>query len=330
MLTRPFPASHKWPYAHRGDAPAGYAETTALKKQSEKLGKVGRYIAELMESRRKHGVQVPIAVYKESNRYVLIDGERRWRCSLKLNKKTIPALIQEKPDALTNLVLMFNIHALREQWDLLTMALKLPRVISLYAQENGVEPNEGQLAEQTGLSRSVIRRCRLLMSLPEHHIDILRSELKKPKNEQRISEDFYIEMERAITTVKRSMPELIPDDSERENVRQFLLEKYQNRIIKNLTDLRKIARVARASNVNADPAVARRELQSLFTQPNYTIEKAYEKSVSEAYEERNIRNAIESLIEELTDFEHDHIDQDLLTLLKELETIVRRLLGRSK
>ncbi len=51
VLTRPFPASHKWPYAHRGDAPAGYAETTALKKQSEKLGKVGRYIAELMEQK---------------------------------------------------------------------------------------------------------------------------------------------------------------------------------------------------------------------------------------------------------------------------------------
>jgi len=37
---------------------------------------------ELTESIRRHGVQVPIAVYKEAGRYVLIDGERRWRCSL--------------------------------------------------------------------------------------------------------------------------------------------------------------------------------------------------------------------------------------------------------
>src|SRR5216684_1767295 len=91
----------------------------------------------LVNSIRRHGVQVPIAVYKERGRYVLIDGERRWRCSLKLNKKEIPALVQEKPDALTNLLLMFNIHALREQWDLLTIALKLPRVIKLLSERSG-------------------------------------------------------------------------------------------------------------------------------------------------------------------------------------------------
>src|SRR5437879_6280802 len=64
---------------------------------------------ELLESIRRYGVQVPISVYRNKGRYVLIDGERRWRCALKLNNKTIPALIQEKPDDLTNLLLMFNI-----------------------------------------------------------------------------------------------------------------------------------------------------------------------------------------------------------------------------
>src|SRR5688572_20469193 len=70
----------------------------------------------LLDSIRQYGVQVPITVYRYRNRYTLIDGERRWRCSIKLNKKTIPALVQDKPDDLTNLLLMFNIHALREQW----------------------------------------------------------------------------------------------------------------------------------------------------------------------------------------------------------------------
>jgi len=283
---------------------------------------------ELTESIRKHGVQVPIAVYQEGKKYILIDGERRWRCSLKLNRKTIPALTQDKPDALTNLILMFNIHALREQWDLLTMALKLPRVIDLYKEQNGIVPNEGQLAEQTGLSRSVIRRCRLLMNLPQHHIDLLRSELKKPKNEQRLSEDFYIEMERALTTVARSMPDLIPDDIERENVRQSLLEKYQKRIIKNLVDLRKIARVARAEKVNADPSIAHNELEKLFSRPNYTIDQAYEKSVSDAYLGRNIKTIIESLIDDLNEIGQEPVDGALIELLENLEEIVRQILLR--
>jgi ParB family chromosome partitioning protein len=54
----------------------------------------GDELNQLLQSIRLRGVQVPISVYKEGSRYVLIDGERRWRCCVKLNRKTIPALIQ--------------------------------------------------------------------------------------------------------------------------------------------------------------------------------------------------------------------------------------------
>ena len=94
----------------------------------------------LQESISRYGVQVPISVFKKGRRYILIDGERRWRYSLKLNRKTIPALVQEEPDHLTNLLLMFNIHALREQWDLLTIAFKLPRTIQLLGERLGGPP----------------------------------------------------------------------------------------------------------------------------------------------------------------------------------------------
>src|SRR5467141_1631260 len=53
-------------------------------------------LEELLESIRRYGVQVPISVYRSGSRYILIDGERRWKCSLKLNKKTIPALVQKE------------------------------------------------------------------------------------------------------------------------------------------------------------------------------------------------------------------------------------------
>jgi ParB/RepB/Spo0J family partition protein len=85
-------------------------------------------LEELQDSIRQFGVQVPIAVYKKGNEFVLIDGERRWRCASKLNQKTIPALVQREPGPLRNLLLMFNIHALREQWDTLTIALKLSSI----------------------------------------------------------------------------------------------------------------------------------------------------------------------------------------------------------
>jgi ParB family chromosome partitioning protein len=69
----------------------------------------------LMASIRRYGIQVPISVYEDKKGFVLIDGERRWRCAKKLNLQRIPALVQQKPSPLKNLLLMFNIHALREQ-----------------------------------------------------------------------------------------------------------------------------------------------------------------------------------------------------------------------
>lgn len=117
----------------------------------------------LLISIKRIGIQVPISVYEDGERYVLIDGERRWRTARKLNHKTIPAIIQEKPTTLKNLLLMFNIHSLREQWDLFTIANKITKLIDLLAAELGHRPNEIELSEQTGLSRGKIRRCNLLI-----------------------------------------------------------------------------------------------------------------------------------------------------------------------
>jgi ParB/RepB/Spo0J family partition protein len=141
----------------------------------------------LMRSIDSFGIQVPLTVYHEGHFYYLIDGERRWRCAKKLNLQTVPGIVQEKPTELENLILMYNIHALREQWDYYTIASKLERVIDLYAEENGHQPNEITLSELTGLTRGAIRRCQLLLDLPNRFKELLIKELDKPKSQQRLS-----------------------------------------------------------------------------------------------------------------------------------------------
>lgn len=272
-------------------------------------------LEQLLESIRLYGVQVPISVYKQGSRYVLIDGERRWKCSLKLNKKTIPALVQEKPSPLTNLLLMFNIHSLREQWDLLTIALKLPRVIQLLTAERGARPNERAVADRTGLSIGVIRRCKLLIDLPDEYKDQILKELDKPKSQQRLTEDFFIEMERALKTVERAMPHLIKD---KDIVRWTLIDKYKRGTISNIVQFRMIAKIARAEYVDADKRKARSVLSRLFEQNNYSIEQAYEESVSEAYAERDLITRIRSVIERLEQFEDEELDDDLRGALRAL------------
>src|SRR5260370_6155840 len=280
-------------------------------------------LEELLRSIQEYGVQVPISVFREGKRYVLIDGERRWRCSLKLNKKTIPALVQEKPSVLTNPLLMFNIHSLREQWDLLTTAAKLPRVIKLLTDELSRRPTEAELSDRTGLSRSTLRRCKLLIDLPEEYRDEMLLELKRPKSQQKLTEDFFIEMERALTTVSRSMPEAMPN---RDRVRRVLISKYRDGVIKNRTDFRYLAKIARATRVRADEKRAEKVIERVFAKNTYSLKDAYDQSVSFAYTERELLTRIRGLLEQLEAVRPSEIDEELRRPLKELAIRINRLL----
>ena len=279
-------------------------------------------LEKLLRSIQEFGVQVPISVYKEGNRFVLLDGERRWRCSIKLNKRTIPALVQEKPSVLTNLLLMFNIHSLREQWDLLTQSTKLPRVIELLTDELGRKPTEAELVDRTGLSRSTIRRCKLLIELPDEYRSQMLLELKLPKSQQKLTEDFFIEMERALTTVQRSMPAVIEN---RDSVRRVLIEKYREGTIANRTDFRYLPKIARATKIEADEQKAHRVLEKVFAQNSYSPKQAYERSVAAVYAERDLLGRIRSLDEQLSLFDLD-LDEDLRKSLKVLAAHINRLL----
>lgn len=283
-------------------------------------------LEDLQESIRQFGIQVPIAVFKRGQSYVLIDGERRWRCAAKLNLKTIPALIQEEPGPLENLLLMFNIHALREQWDLLTIALKLPTVVSLLKRDLERDPSEAELTAKTGLSRSVIRRCRLLMDLPRKYQNMLLKEQKKPKSRQMLSEDLFIEIEKALKTVARALPDVIPD---KDVARRALLSKYKSKVIDSIVEIRKIAKIARSSTVGIPTSDARLTIKRLLTEPTYTIAQAWSDSVADAYAERDVVSRIEHLILRLDRLRVEEIDDDVREKLEDLISHASALLEAS-
>jgi len=281
----------------------------------------------LQESIRQHGIQVPISVFQKGNQYILIDGERRWRCALKLNLKTIPALVQPEPDALTNVLLMFNIHALREQWDLLTIAMKLPSVLSLLAEELGKSPTEAEISNRTGLNRSVIRRCKLLIELPAKYREMLSAELKKPKTQQILSEDFFIEMERSLRTIERVLPGFLKNKNE---CRDILISKYKSETIKDLIDLRYLPKIAKAEQVGVSRSKAVRALEKLFSDNNYSLEMAFEDTVADAYSEKTLVSKIWAVCERLDELTPTTIDEELSKALTTLRKQIRVLLGRAQ
>lgn len=279
---------------------------------------------QLTDSIARHGIQVPVVVYLDKGNYVLIDGERRWRSAIKLNMSTLPAVVQEKPTDLDNLLLMFNIHALREQWDLLTIALKLPKVEALLTKKFARPPTEGDVSIETGLSRAVVRRCRLLSDLPSEYKATILDELSKPKGRQKLTEDFFIEMERALKTVQVRMPDAIHDIAE---ARRVLLQKFKDGVIVNRTHFRMVSKIARAENVASDATAAKTALQTLFTPNEFSIENAYAATVSDAYLGRDIFTRIDSLTENLDRYNHPaYIDPEVREKLLALFHKLRSLL----
>lgn len=284
----------------------------------------------LIASIRRYGIQVPITVYEDGGKYILIDGERRWRSARKLNLKRIPALVQPKPTRLNNLLLMFNIHALREQWDYLTIANKLPAVIELFYFENhGREPNEQELSELTGLTRGQIRRCRLLFDLPSHYRSLLEEELALPKHLQRLSEDFFIEMEKALKTVQKRVPSAVPDMN---IARDALIEKFRAGVINNITDFRKLSKIATSiSNVGVKEVKARKAINDIFDLTKPTgIHDVYAEQFETRYDERKIKLNVESIYEYLdAAIESDdeaEIGEELRKRLADLKDMIDRVL----
>jgi ParB family transcriptional regulator, chromosome partitioning protein len=280
----------------------------------------------LLVSINKYGVQVPISVYQDGDKYIIIDGERRWRTCKKLNLRTIPAIIQNKPTELNNLLMMFNIHSLREQWDLFTIASKITKVIDLLSEVLKRMPNESELSEYTGLNRSTIRRCKLLIELPSKYKEYIRKELEIPKSKQKLTEDFFIEMESSLKTVKRNYPELVQDiDSVRDN----LIDKYRSSKIKNLVDFRQIAKLATAhKNVNYSQEKSKMALERIFFDEKASIVEVFNETVGDLYVEKRLLSTINNVVDQIESLSEEEMkDDDVRVALLRLKLTIDKILN---
>ena len=287
----------------------------------------------LMVSIDAHGILVPLTVYQENNEVFLIDGERRLRCANKLNLPSVPALVQEKPTELQNLLLMYNIHALREQWDYYTIASNLTRVIELHELETGYKPNEVELSESTGLTRGQIRRCRLLLDLPERFKKMLLKELQLPKLQQKLSEDFFIEMERALKTVVKRFPDY---ENNLESIRDTLVKKFRNGTIQAVTDFRQMSKIATAvDNLELDPHDVTESLDKIFSaEGDIGIRVVYEDSVSFEYNERQASLRLQFLTgfldEVIQSGQETSLDEEFLEEAEKLYECLSQLLRKTE
>src|SRR5262249_16320059 len=143
-------------------------------------------------------------VYQHAkNDYVLLDGERRWRCAIKLGLPRVPVIVQPKPDRLQNIMMMFAIHNSRTDWDPLPTAYKLEELEKELPSRQGRGPNERELAELASLTRGEVRRLKNLLGLPADYRDELMRELELPRAEQVLTVDVVLEATRGAAALRK-------------------------------------------------------------------------------------------------------------------------------
>ena len=85
-----------------------------------------------------------------------------------IRSKIVPVNEVAEPNLVQNIVTMFQIHRLREDWELMPTALTL----ELLMKELG-ETKEKTLSDLTGLEQATVSRCKKLLSYPKKYQDMM-------------------------------------------------------------------------------------------------------------------------------------------------------------
>lgn len=183
----------------------------------------------LRESVQKVGILVPLTVYKDKakNQYVILDGQRRWICAKDVGLPTVPVNEVSEPTLSQNIIIMFQIHRFREDWELMPTALKL-EVLMKELQET----NDKKLSTLTGLDQAVVIRCKKLLSYEKEFQDLMLD----PDPSKRLKTDFFIELYAIL--IDRYVNKM--DWFSKNKFIRRMLEKYRRKGggIKSVTDFR--------------------------------------------------------------------------------------------
>lgn len=247
-------------------------------------------IQKLAESIDNEGILVPVVVYQEADTYVLIDGERRYRCAEMLGLKVIPAVITEPTTARDNLVQMFNIHLVREPWRDMPTAWALKRLIASLEQEQSQPISDTQLSSLTGLSRERIARLRHALDLPREYQDYIHEGL--------IPLNWFWELKRnVVEPMARLRPNISSEFGENGILEAFVAKRLSGTITDtvSLRDVRPIINFAAKDAEDGTEAVLDETLRRLITDPDLTIEEAYEDTVQIMVEANKLQRSTDNM-----------------------------------
>lgn len=241
----------------------------------------------------QEGVLVPIVVYPKGEKYVLVDGERRYRCSLELGNETIPAVVTEERSEREILQQMFNIHLIREPWRDIPTAKALQRLADEIEKAEGRAADETELRDLTGLSLERVRQLMYVMTLPDEWQDHIRN--------GQIPLNFFWELKKnVIDALRNNRPNLLTEYGE-SNISEAFVKKRLDQVITDTVSLRKVSPIIKFAGQDAkvndlEESAFDATIRNLIDQPDSTIEDAYEETVQTLVEVDKLSRRTASMV----------------------------------
>lgn len=267
----------------------------------------------LGQSIKEMGVLVPLIVYKNpkphpQKKYVLLDGERRLMCAKRLGLKTVPANDIDPPNKLQNILLMFNIHNVRKDWELVPTALKLEVAMRLLPQ--GKDTPATQIAKITGMSSIRVAECKRILSFDRKYIDMAL----EPDTKKRIRGDFFSQLALALEKLD-NYPEITKEYSKTKII-DLMIEKYRDGSIVNIiNEFRTLRKILSSPKKGVQKKLVIENVKNYLrekpekdkggkiTKPSMSMNELFDRTSYSVYKEEEIIKKSDDLTEILIKFD---------------------------
>jgi len=281
----------------------------------------------LIDSILAKGLLNPIIVFKESetNRYIILDGERRYRAYRKLNLKSISChILENEPSELENLSMMFHLHNVREEWTDFAIAQTLLLIVDRMGKKhrNLNRQDRLELVSLTSLSEYKIKKYLSFYDYPEVVIQKFMDSEMQETPIKGMDPDILSEMHAPIKIIRKELKPFLTKFDEEALIDACVAKKAAGIIKTNreFRDLTKSLKAMQKGSVRRD--VMNEKFEAFVENLEMTPHEIFESTAESQYHVDAILKKADSLIDEIqnlnlkqvTDLETKRINARLNTL----------------
>lgn len=281
----------------------------------------------LIESILAKGLLNPIIVYRRThdNRYVILDGERRFRAFQKLNLSTISChILANEPTELENLSMMFHLHNVREEWTDFAIAQTLLRVIGEMGKDHRQLDRQDrlELVSITSLSEYKIRKYLSFYDYPDEVIQrFMESEMQETPVKG-MDPDILAEMHLPIQLIKSELKTFLSNHSEAALIDACVQKKAAGIIKTNreFRDLTKSLKAVKKGTIRRN--VMFEKLEAFINELALTPRDIFESTALSQYQVEDILKKADGLISEIQNLNLNQVTSHEKSRIKaRLETL---------